>query len=316
MTIPFNMSFASNDRSKQWHKDNSKKAEDVLKSCTTKYGFNCDKCNHKYYMSPKTITTKNSICPFCNNKELCESPDCDVCFQKSFASEKNSKYLNDNPRKLFKNSKGKKEFKCDVCNHSIYIRICDMSNNDWCYICSGKDICTDDKCNMCFENSFASVEQSKYWENTCNPWYPRRMIKTSKVERLFKCDVCNHNSVIRICDMTKDNWCKKCKGEKICEFLECKLCYNNSFESHPLAKNWLNDNGARPRYFTKLSNEKKMFGCTECHHVSVHKICDMSKENWCPYCSEKKYCVNNCEWCFSNESILYEPGFCDKHLKM
>ena len=67
---------------------------------------------------------------------LCKN-DCDVCFERSFASHEKSKFWNvelnskivltkfkkkidcSSPRQVFKNSNDKFWFNCDECNHSF-----------------------------------------------------------------------------------------------------------------------------------------------------------------------------------------------------
>tara|TARA_B100000927_G_C16108701_1_gene326257 strand:+ start:69 stop:398 length:330 start_codon:yes stop_codon:yes gene_type:complete len=64
------------------------------------------------------------------------------------------------PRDVDKNSKVKYWFKCDVCNHDFDETLYNITNkNKWCPYCTGKKICEDDECDLCYNNSFASLEE-------------------------------------------------------------------------------------------------------------------------------------------------------------
>ena len=61
---------------------------------------------------------------------------------------------------------------------------------------------------------------------------PRDVDKNSKIKYWFKCDVCNHDFMETLYNITNKNmWCPYCIGKKICEDDDCELCYNNSFAS-------------------------------------------------------------------------------------
>jgi very-short-patch-repair endonuclease len=90
-------------------------------------------------------------CPFCSNQRLCENNNCNLCYNKSFASHEKSKYWNYikninkkdekiKPRNVFKSSTSKKYwFKCNICNEDFNIKLGSIvSQNSWCPICVNK----------------------------------------------------------------------------------------------------------------------------------------------------------------------------------
>lgn len=61
--IPFERSFASNEKSKYWSTKNELKPFQLLKSSHKKFIFDCDKCYHEFEMTLNHITNSNQWCP-------------------------------------------------------------------------------------------------------------------------------------------------------------------------------------------------------------------------------------------------------------
>jgi hypothetical protein len=53
-------------------------------------------------------------------------------------------------------------------------------------------LCQNNNCQICFDNSFASHERSKFWSNK-NLKTSRLTFKSSKDKYIFNCDKCNHS---------------------------------------------------------------------------------------------------------------------------
>jgi very-short-patch-repair endonuclease len=68
---------------------------------------------------------------------------------------------------------------------------------------------------MCWNNSFASVERSKYLND--KNIKPRMLFKSSNKKLGFDCDVCNKTFPCQLSDITRGIWCSFCvnKTEKI-----------------------------------------------------------------------------------------------------
>ena len=230
-----------------------------------------------------------------NIKKICKDLECNICFEKSFASHLKSKYLVDNinPRFIFKSTGKKYNFKCNKCNHIFKISCDNINKNNWCSYCSNKKLCKDLECNICFEKSFASHPKSKYLVDNINP---RTIFKGTVKKYNFKCNECNH-IFIKTCGKIKSGqWCPYCINKKICDDLECIKCFNNSFASNYKSKYIINEN---PRLIFKCSNKKYNFKCDKCNHIFSINCNNINNNKWCSYCSNQKLCKDlNCKTCF------------------
>ena len=215
-TSCFNKSFASHEKSK--YLIDNVNPRFIFKGTGKKYNFRCNLCNHlfcKIIGSITVVTSRNSWCPYCSNppKLLCEDNNCNICFNKSFASHEKSKYLIDNinPRFIFKSSCLKLNFKCDICEHNYNTSLNVATTQDiWCPYCTTSKLCDDNNCNLCFENSFASQENSKYLIDDIDP---RTIFKSSGYEYNFKCNTCKNEFKSAIYRITNGSWCPICKNK-------------------------------------------------------------------------------------------------------
>lgn len=73
----FNKSFASHPKSNYFSKINKLAPREVFLSSNLKYWFNCDKCEHQFYISPNKISQMSRWC----------------CYNNSFASNERSPFL-------------------------------------------------------------------------------------------------------------------------------------------------------------------------------------------------------------------------------
>ena len=222
--------FSQHPKSAFWSSKNTKTPNEATLNTNKKFWFDCDKCNHVFEIRLNSINQFNSWCGFCSNKKLCEDTECNLCFEKSFASHEKSKYLHDktiNPRTLFKNTKNKYWFKCDKCNHIFETRLNSINQfNKWCGYCSNppKKLCEDTECNLCFEKSFASHEKysgNKHWIN-CNKCYQSFETRIGHVTfyNSIGCPFCINKTEQMLFDKLvlyypllkrqyKKDWCKK-----------------------------------------------------------------------------------------------------------
>jgi very-short-patch-repair endonuclease len=111
---------------------------------------------------------------------------------------------------FFKNSAKKYWFECE-CLHIILISLNNINNGCWCSYCSNppKNLCNDEKCKKCFNNSFASHEKSKYWSDK-NKLKPREVFKKTDKKILFNCDKCYNEFIISLDNLNAGKWCPKC----------------------------------------------------------------------------------------------------------
>jgi very-short-patch-repair endonuclease len=137
----FENSFASHPKSQYWHSSNTCNPNEVIKGSNKKYYFNCDKCEHILFVSLKKISYRGQWCSYCGHQQLCEDNNCNLCFDNSFASVPNSKYLCDssiNPRLLFKSTNKKLEFNCPDCKQNFSTQLADITKGVWCPYCPNK----------------------------------------------------------------------------------------------------------------------------------------------------------------------------------
>ncbi len=214
--IPFEKSFASHSKANCWSEQNTINPENVKKCSNKKFWFNCDKCSHLFLKSLDNITKKNSWCPYCSGRKLCDANDCKQCWDKSFASHEKSFYWSSknqgSPRNVFKNGHQKGWFDCNICHHSFLSTIYNVScGNTWCPYCSNAKLCDNPDCLECFERSFASHEKAKNWSSTNNE-IPRQVAKNSHLKYNFDCEICCQTFTTRPNTITnKLSWCPFCK---------------------------------------------------------------------------------------------------------
>ena len=161
------------------------------------------------------INQANNWCPYCSKHpiKLCDTENCKLCFDNSFASHPKCIYWSDEneitPRQVFRGADRKKfNFNCD-CGHKLEMVLKQISSQGhWCSYCSHQKLCESTDCNMCFNNSFASIERSKYLhDKTINP---RSLFKSTNKKYNFDCDVCNKTFSCQLSDVTKGVWCSFC----------------------------------------------------------------------------------------------------------
>lgn len=194
----FNLSFATVEKSKYMLNDKLKNplsSKELSKATNKKIWIQCPnkECNHIFETSPNRISV-GKWCPFCvkPSRKLCDDKNCVLCFKKSFASHKFSKYWSKNnklyPRQVFKGTDVKYLFNCK-CGHEISIALCDILAGYWCGYCSNppKHLCESDKCDKCFNKSFASHEKVKNWDPD-NILSPRQVFKYSSKTYKYICD--------------------------------------------------------------------------------------------------------------------------------
>ena len=106
-----------------------------------------------------------------NKNKKCENIFCKSCYEGSFLSFNKSHCWSDNnninPRYIPLKSGKSYLFVCDKpeCGHIFESKLLNVvTGGTWCSYCSGLKICGNENCKKCFEKSFASTEQGKYWD--------------------------------------------------------------------------------------------------------------------------------------------------------
>lgn len=188
----FEKSLASHDVAKFWDfEKNDRVPRDVFASSNKKYWFKCDKCSHSFGAPPCDII-RGRFCPFCSNRKLCALEDCRFCHKNSFASNKNSEFWDceknkKNPREVFRSCGKKFWFNCGVCKHSFDASPNNIVKERFCPFCGGVSLCSEEDCEMCHKNSFASSERSACWILEKNKQTPREVFAFAHKKYWFSC---------------------------------------------------------------------------------------------------------------------------------
>ena len=161
-------------------------------------------------------------------------------------------------------------------------------------------LCKKDDCYTCYYKSFASNIKSKCWDYHKNIIKPRDVFLKSGKKYWFLCDKCIHSFEKSPNTITTQNtWCKYCSNQDRCLEKTCKLCFENSFESCEKSKHLIDD--VNMRTIAKCSSIKYNFMCHECNHIFDKTPASIVGRNeWCPFCAQKKKCDDSCDICFDN----------------
>jgi len=293
MSIPFEKSFASHEKSKYWNveKNGDVTVRNIFKLSNKKYWFHCDKCSHTFESILSDIS-RGHWCGYCGNQKLCDDNNCQECFNKSFASHPKSVYWDNEkngvikPSYIFKSSAKKYWFNCDNCSHTFDTNLYNINNNDnWCPYCVNQQLCDDDNCKSCFEKSVASLPKSIFWDNEKNGVIkPRDVFKSTAKKYWFNCDKCPHTFDTRL----DGSWCPYCVNLKLCNNNNCQSCFEKSFAFHPKCTYWNNEkNGViKPRDVFKSTAKKYWFNCNK-NHLFNSTLYNINNGSWCPYCVNK-----------------------------
>jgi hypothetical protein len=220
-----------------WHENNKIKPYQIRIKTSKKYLFKCDKCNHNFESAPSHIVSLNTWCPYCANLKLCNDNECKFCYENSLASykektkkgnlkincwniEKNNGLI---PRNIAKNARKKYYFTCDICNHDFEKAIYTLKTLTWCIYCGHQQLCNDENCIICFNNSFASYDKKTINDKlkiSClinkknDNILPRNMAKCSGKKYWFECDICSKQFEQSLDHITmRHSWCPYCKNK-------------------------------------------------------------------------------------------------------
>lgn len=224
-----------------------------------------------------------------NSRKLCEDDECEICFNKSFASHPKSSYWSEeniiSAREVFKNTGTKYKFNCD-CGHGFEKAPHYINVGRWCPYESNQKLCSDDDCDQCYHKSFASHPKVFFWSDD-NEINPINIFKSSGKKYKFDCE-CGHQFEKALNYINAGDWCTYCCEPpiKLCHDENCVQCFNKSFASHPNSFFWSFDNKIKPRNVFKSSGIKYLFECENDHQFEIRPG-DIVSGYWCPRCYNK-----------------------------
>jgi very-short-patch-repair endonuclease len=323
--IPFEKSFASSYKAKYWHKEKNGdiRPEDITIRTGEKYWFICNnaECGHSFLTSPDKIAGGN-WCYYCcvPSNKLCEDMNCAKCLAKTFATHEKAQYWSNKnelpPNRIFKNCNKKFWFDC-ICGHNFASMLGSINKGSWCPFCCDipKQLCDKEDCQRCFNNSFASVEKSQYWNYEKNDKVkPRDVFKNMNKKFYFKCGDCKHDFDASLCNVSShDRWCPYCSRNKLCDDNECQRCFEGSFASHQKSKMWSEKNGElTPRQIARCSGKSYWVKCNDCTHhfqAMISHIVRTDNDKFCPICSSQYMCDDlDCKICFEKSLASLEKS--------
>lgn len=308
----FDKSFANTEYSKYWDYDknideNGNKITPLIvtKSSNKNYYLICDKgCGHSYSVKLNNITNLNRKCSYCANKILCDNQDCQICFNKSFASHNMSKYWSENkdkkeniilPRQVFKNSSLKYKFKC--CNEEC-LNIMEIVLNDINYEHRKCDNCKNiiftknkERRNKCiFENNCENTAMYNYETETkrlyCKKHKLENMIDLANLNNLCNHKECKYYAIYNEENEEKPLYCKFhktdnmiCKIKQLCDYEDCNITASYNFPNN------------KQRLRCSKHKEEGMIDVK--HYICIEKDCNIFASF--NYEGEKKwlYCVKH-----------------------
>lgn len=312
--------FSLHENSKYWNyeKNHPIIPSDILTKVKEKYWFCCFKCNHTFLSFPKSAK-----CLYCANQELCNEKDCQICFQKSFASHERSKQWSSrnqkNPRNVFKGTPKKYWFKCDKCPHEFETTLNGItgSRGRKCMYCQNQRLCKEKDCKYCFDKSLATHEMSKQWSDRNGKTKPWHVFKSSDSKKYwFFCKTCPHEFQKDCYHITSQDsncpYCAKSNGT-LCEEKDCDHCFNRSLASIQRVKNqWSSRNTVEPRTILKgRDREKYWINCDQCSHEFASLPKCLSIGQWCPFCClpPKQLCAEeDCKECYDKRFTRHEKS--------
>jgi very-short-patch-repair endonuclease len=216
-------------------------------------------------------------------------------------------------------------FNCDVCGHEFEKILKDVTGKDsWCSYCAHQNLCHEEDCQVCYNNSFASYSEltSKgnkkvdRWSNK-NELTPRDLFLTDGKKYWFNCDVCGHEFESALAKVTfSGRWCPYCSSKKLCNDSNCKVCYNKTLASYEEVTSkgnkkidcWSDKNKLKPINVFLCSMRKYWFNCDVCGHEFESAAAKVSfSGRWCPYCPNKKLCdKKDCQDCYNKSFASYD----------
>ena len=292
----FNRSFASSPHLHLWayEKNINMDPYKISKSSHVKYWFKCDECPHYYDMALNNVKAGCSCC-YCDNKKLCDEPNCLTCFEKSFATHpKVILWSVDNilsAKQVYKNSNNKYKFDCIDCGHQYITSLSSVIRGDTnsCLYCSNLKLCEAENCQTCFDKSLASHLKSVKWSSK-NKLFARQVFKCSAKIAFFYCNTCCHEYEEKICNASARSYCTcpYCCGSRLCGNDNCRSCLEKSFASHEKSKYWHSDNNISPQIVFKCSQNKYKFQCDKCQNTFMMRPAHITREHaWCGNCKNK-----------------------------
>jgi len=321
----FDRSFQSHPRAVYWVYDmnGDRVPRNVLKTSTKKFWFCCSHIDHPPFQSYMNSIITGRWCQRCANEKSGLKRRMNINPDESFAIFPESEFWNYElngditPENVRKSSQEKFWFNCTNDHPPFQTFINNVIRGHWCSKCgreksaAKQKICTDP------EKSFAKSPKAKLWNFELNgDVRPEDVFAGSTYEYWFTCDDCEHDYKKSLNSISKSG-CPYCAHFKLCENDICQMCENNSFQSCIESKYFSDKNidpitlkSLKARDIFKGSSTKYLFN-HECGHEFTRSPDSVSHGNFdsfCPFCSGRELCDNECESCFNRSFASHEKS--------
>lgn len=125
-----------------------------------------------------------------------------------------------------------------------------------------------------------------YWDQNMNDSTTSRMVrKFSNKQYHFLCKKCKHQNYQPVSKFMANTGCEFCStggNGGLCDNINCKQCFSNSFESHLCRLHWnYEKNNSIPRMVRKKSEKKFWFICPYCNKDYIASPKNISNGHWC-----------------------------------
>lgn len=296
----------------------------------------CSRCKiwkelNNFTSSPQTSDKKNVYCKNCikieraekkknkkctkNQKAPCGERNCEVCFERTCASENKIMQIWDweknpkNPWEILKKTSVIIYIFCKICNHHDKKRSSDILRcASGCSYCSDKTkICCDINCTACFNNSFLSHPKLNWFDARRNPPIDLRFVpKYSNKCFHMTHPKCGHYIGFRSPSSLRDNdkdVCRYCRKphQDLCDNKKCIICFENSLLSVKMAVDNFNKEKSEETIKKKIDlrmiskgncDIKLCFKCQKCNEEHWATPFSVSRGHWCICDLKFRYC--NC----------------------
>lgn len=256
--------------------------------------FECSTCGKDFKRTTSTVTHNNTWCPCCNSPHMCKTPECEVCFKKSFAFYHPEKALcwsdrnNSRPENMPRASREKIWFDCDKCPHTFENSLGMIDLGKWCPFCHNHKMCPDSReCADCYPKTFEfkHPKEAACW-SPLNDKPAHQVFAGTNSNAWFDCDNCPHSFSMRVRGINAGHWCKYCANMIMCEDTDCTDCFVKSLQAAiPEGEIiWSTRNTEEPSRVFSHSRKKAHFQCVTCEHEFESRIESVTSGARCPIC--------------------------------
>lgn len=263
-----------------------------------KVWWKCEK-HGSYNSSISGRAIKNYECPYCSNRKVCEN-NCLATTHPEIAKQLLVEKSGFGPKDVVGKSNKTAYWRCEK-GHEWKTTIAARASGSGCHYCSGYKMLEKDS----FYNRSREIYE-RYWDKENNTIDPKKVSYGSNKRVNCKCEK-GHKWKLSLKRLSNKEGCPYCSGRRLCDdnnllFCNPKLCR----EWHPI-KNKLG-----PKNYLHHSGKRVWWKCEKEHEWKA-VIASRVRGNGCPYCANKKVCLDNCLATknpeLSKQMIVEKTGF-------